>query len=68
MAMSDNIVPDPDREGRHAFLCPSCVFVSTGWPTKTSASQRGQQHLTEHESGEPMPELLESGINGATGA
>ena len=42
-----------------------CGFVSRGWPTKKAAAERGAQHQAEHDSGEPMPELAESGISGA---
>lgn len=41
----------------HDYECPDCEFVSTGWPTKKAAGERGQQHQAEHETGEPMPEL-----------
>lgn len=65
MAVSKSVVPDPEREGQFAFLCPQCEFVSAGWPTKSGADQRGKQHANEHETGEPVPELIESGIPGA---
>jgi hypothetical protein len=64
VAKSDNIVPDPEREGKYAFLCPLCEFTSAGWPSKTGATQRGDQHFADHE-GTPTPELAESGITGA---
>lgn len=44
------------------YVCEDCGFVSSGWPTKKAASERGEQHAAEHESGEPMPELAESGV------
>lgn len=74
MAKNDNVVPDPEREGKFAFVCPigfpHCgkegeSFVSAGWPTKAGAAERGAQHLAEHETGEPMPTLADSGIAGA---
>jgi hypothetical protein len=43
----------------HDFECPRCDFVSAGHPTKKARDARGQQHLTEHETGEPMPELVD---------
>lgn len=39
------------------FECRKCPFVSTGWPTKKLADARGQQHLDEHETREPMQEV-----------
>lgn len=39
------------------YECPDCDFVSRGWPTKKAATERGQQHQAEHETGVPMPEL-----------
>lgn len=46
----------------HDYTCPDCGFTSTGWPTKKAAAERGKQHQTEHETGEPAPELADSGI------
>lgn len=41
----------------HDYECPTCPFVSQGWPTKKAATERGKQHQAEHETGIPMPEL-----------
>lgn len=57
-------------EGTFDFECPktdgSCGpgvfgrgFTSTEWPTREQAETRGEQHLGEHETQEPMPELME---------
>lgn len=56
--------PDGDF---HTGVCETvgCGFVSDGWPTKAAAGERMSQHLDEHATGEPMPELAESGIKGA---
>ena len=32
-------------------------FFSAGWLDREHAVARGKQHIAEHESGEPMPEL-----------
>ncbi len=37
------------------FAC-QCGFLSEGWPTRKLAKERGDQHLAEHETGEPPPE------------
>lgn len=58
----------PDEDDTYTFVCPECdprrgdAFVSMRWPTKSAATERGKQHLAEHESGEPMPELADSGL------
>jgi hypothetical protein len=48
-------------DGTWGFECPEpsgCApFVSTGWPTRASATKRLEQHKAEHETGEPMQEL-----------
>lgn len=49
----------------HDYTCDRCDFTSEGWPTQKAARDRGKQHTAEHDSGEPMPELAESGIRGA---
>lgn len=36
-----------------------CHFFSGGWATAELAEARYNQHLEEHETGEPMPELVE---------
>ena len=36
---------------------PESRFMSTNWPTAELAAERGQQHIDEHETGEPMPDL-----------
>lgn len=53
----------------HTGVCETvgCSFVSAGWPTKAAAGERMSQHLDEHASGEPMPELHNSGIRGSMG-
>lgn len=51
------------------FEC-ACGFTSTGWPQKKLATARGTQHTTEHDTGEPAPELVEfraeHNLNGPT--
>lgn len=42
----------------HQYVCPDCGFTSYGWPDQESADARGERHQTEHETGEPMPELV----------
>lgn len=37
-------------------------FVSKGWPTKEARDERARQHAAEHETKEPMPELVNSGL------
>jgi hypothetical protein len=56
-------------DGSWTFQCPGVFgspcgdpgsgrpFHSSGWPTKATATARGEQHLAEHETGEPMPSL-----------
>lgn len=50
------------KGGTYDFICPvtdgTCgdreagtPFQSTGWPTKASATARGQEHFTEHKTG-----------------
>lgn len=43
------------------FVCevPRCGFVSYGWTTKEQADARAEQHKNEHDTGEPMVELIE---------
>lgn len=49
------------------FEC-ACGFTSTGWAQKKQATARGAEHTAEHETGEPMRELVEFrqelGLNG----
>ena len=40
----------------HDFECQECDFVSVGHRTKKARDARGQQHLTEHESGQQTEE------------
>lgn len=40
------------------FACP-CGFTSTGWPSKAGVKRRAAEHVTEHRTGEPMPELAD---------
>ena len=43
----------------HDYECPECGFASSGWSTKKARDERAKQHKAEHETGEPMPELIE---------
>ena len=45
----------------HVYQCPDpgCGFTSEGWPTKKARDARGRQHQAEHDTGEPMPELID---------
>lgn len=45
--------------GAWDYECPACEFVSTGWATKKLAAERGEQHEAEHETGEPMQEMVD---------
>lgn len=42
------------------FQCPKpgCEFASLGWATDEQADARGAEHLNEHDTGEPMTELV----------
>ena len=66
------VVTERTDEGRtvYDFRCPYPVgcgtpdtgddhvpFNSTGWNRRDDAVERGKQHIREHETGEPMPEL-----------
>lgn len=46
----------------------ACGFTSGGWPDAVLAADRLAQHTTEHDTGEPAPELVEfrdeRGLNG----
>lgn len=44
----------------HDYHCKVCEFVSSGWPTKKAAATRGAEHMAEHETGDPAPELADS--------
>jgi hypothetical protein len=37
----------------------SCGFESTGWKSESLRDARGEEHLEEHETGEPMREIHE---------
>lgn len=39
-----------------------CGFASRGWSTYEARNERAAQHQAEHATGEPMPELVDSGI------
>ena len=43
------------------FTCskPGCVFTSSGWATEEQAAARGAEHLTEHDTGQLMTDLVE---------
>lgn len=52
-----------DDTGKYDFLCDfpagTCApFLSQGWETEAQAEARGAEHLAEHETGEPMTELV----------
>lgn len=56
------------KDGKFTFACPlnvfglplsssgasPCGFVSADWPDEDSAVKRGQEHVNEHVTGEPM--------------
>lgn len=56
------------EDGTWTFTCPGVIdslcgdphsditFTSAGWPTKTIADARGQQHFDDHK-GTPAPDL-----------
>lgn len=52
------------RNNGYGFECgrDGCGFTSTGWPTEAAALERQQQHEDEHDTGSPMPELVDSGL------
>lgn len=47
------------REGYGWTAICACGFTSTGWPTRKQAKIREEQHITEHSTGEPMPDKAE---------
>ena len=40
-------------------LACQCGFLSEGWPQRKLAEARRDQHLAEHETGEPAPDKRE---------
>lgn len=42
----------------HAGIC-ACGYKTSGWPKRTIAAERIQQHRKEHQTGEPMELLSE---------
>lgn len=42
----------------YTFEC-ACGFTSSGWVSERLAVARGVEHVAEHDSGEPAPELAE---------
>lgn len=52
-------MPKRDEATTYEVACamPRCGFKTTGWPTKKAAESRHAEHMQEHETGEPMPEL-----------
>lgn len=40
-------------------LACECGFLSEGWPTKKLATARRDQHVAEHETGDPAPPKAE---------
>lgn len=49
-----------NKDDGYTFTCADCGFVSSGWPMKSAATKRGEEHAREHETGEAMPELADS--------
>lgn len=60
------VVKDDDP-GTYDAEC-ACGFTSAGWPQRKLAAARVDEHAAEHETGEPMRELVdfrdEAGLNG----
>lgn len=50
-----------DAADKFDFECDvdRCGFTSRGWHTAEAAEARGTEHHNEHETGEPMTELVE---------
>lgn len=48
-----------DDNGKFIFKCKfdPCEFVSSGWPDEAGATERGQQHESEHKTGNLMESL-----------
>ena len=44
---------------KYDFECEVCEWSSRQWPEETMALTRGDEHYTEHATGEPMRELIE---------
>lgn len=66
--MAMKAVTPRESEGNtvYDFVCPvqRCggnrgPFESLEWPNRKDAEARARQHLEEHETSEPMPELAE---------
>lgn len=47
---------DPENPDTWEGGC-TCGFSSKGWPTKKLATERMEDHVAEHETGEPAQEL-----------
>lgn len=64
-ALEDAVSKDDDGTWRFTCGAPAgtCApFVSSGWPTKASAVERGREHADEHATGTlmtPMADFLE---------
>lgn len=53
------VAVDADDETRsYTFEC-ACGFTSSGWALKKHATERGVEHLAEHDTGEPGTELVD---------
>lgn len=57
MSFATRVVPvDGDGTRTYDFQC-ACGFTSSGWVSERLAVTRGVEHVAEHDSGEPAPEL-----------
>jgi hypothetical protein len=52
------VVPHPDSPELWQGQC-ACEFTTGPWPTKKLTQVRLDEHTDEHDSGEPMRELVE---------
>jgi hypothetical protein len=52
-------VEQQNEDGLWDFHCSQCQWQSVGWPNREDAAARGAQHMDEHTTRQPMPELAD---------
>ncbi len=57
--MQTKIVREEVEGQAYYDLACECGFLSEGWPTKKLATERRDQHVIEHDTGEPAPPKAE---------
>lgn len=50
--------PSGGHDAACAIAIPRCGWRSTGWPTAEQAQARLAEHMAEHRTGDPAPELF----------